>query len=89
MTDLEYQTVGTGKGRMTLIPESELPKFVGKRIHLSWANKGCCWVLVKLDRHPFSGVLRMHLETPVTRKTRISYADKACYTNQHDPLRIP
>lgn len=69
------------KGKpMERIPSEELPKLVGKSIHLMWAKKGCVWKLVKIN--PDGTILVM---TPVGGKFRTAKACDACYTERHRP----
>ena len=57
------------------IKRDELPDFIGKHVHVSWASHGCVWVLDKVEngiaflRTPKTG---KKLEAPVgsLRKTR-------------------
>ena len=36
------------KGGILPIPREELRKFIGKNVHVRWANPACVWVLVWL-----------------------------------------
>ena len=65
--------------RLVPIPRDKLPEMVGKGIHLSWANKGCIWILKRIDGD------KLHLYTPKTSKPFIGKAADACYTRQHEP----
>lgn len=62
------------------IPADKLPGMVGKGIHLSWANKGCIWILEWIEGD------MLHLYTPKTSKRFVGKATDACYTRQHEPV---
>lgn len=49
------------------ITPEELPNFVGKKIHLSWAYSGCQWKLIRLLANS-----QMELQTPKTNKTFVA-----------------
>lgn len=65
--------------RLIPIPADKLPTMIGKGIHLSWASKGCVWILDRIE----GGAL--HLRTPKTSKPFVGKASDACYTRQHEP----
>lgn len=65
--------------RLVPIPADKLPSMVGKGIHLSWASKGCIWILDRIDGDA------LHLRTPKTSKQFVGKASDACYTRQHEP----
>ena len=65
--------------RLVPIPRDKLPEMVGKGIHLSWADKGCIWILKRIDGN------KIHLLTPKTSRPFIGNAIDACYTRQHEP----
>lgn len=62
------------------IPYEQLPNFVGKPIHLSWASKGCVWILEKIDGYC------CHVRTPKTGKKRQVSALDICYTRASQPI---
>lgn len=63
------------------IPRNELPKMVGKLVHLSWArSNGMVWRLERIE-----GDL-IHLRTPSTGKPLTARAEEACYTRAHEPI---
>jgi hypothetical protein len=66
---------------MTLvpIPQDDLPRMVGKAIHLRWAKRGCVWVLTKIEGEV------LHLRTPKTGRPLTGKAKDACYTRAHEP----
>lgn len=61
------------------IPSTELPNFIGKRIHLSWAPPGCTWVLKQIDGNT------LYLETPKTKKKLTAHARDALYIRRYEP----
>jgi hypothetical protein len=61
------------------IPADKLPGMVGKGIHLAWANKGCIWILERIEGD------KLHLYTPKTSKRFVAKAADACYTRRHEP----
>lgn len=63
------------------IPREHLESQLGNLIHLSWASKGCCWRLMKIDGD------KITCETPKTHRIKIARASDACYTRLHEPIK--
>jgi hypothetical protein len=61
------------------IPAADLPRMVGKQIHLKWAKPGCTWRLEKVEGET------LYLRTPKTGKAFLGRASDACYTRTHEP----
>jgi hypothetical protein len=66
-------------GGLVPISPDGLPAMVGKAIHLSWASRGCVWILDRIEGD------RLHLHTPKTGRRFVGKASDACYTRQHEP----
>jgi hypothetical protein len=58
------------------IPTDQLHTVIGKPIHLAWANKGCVWILDKIEGD------KLHLHTPKTKKPLIAAVADACYVRR-------
>ena len=61
------------------IPAAELPEMIGKGIHLSWANKGCIWILDRIEGDT------LHMHTPRSKKRFVGKAADARYVRQYEP----
>lgn len=66
-------------GKMVRIPAADLPRMIGKPIHLAWANKGCVWMLDRIDGDT------IHLRAPKTHRAMSGRSADACYTRRHQP----
>lgn len=64
---------------LTPIPAEALPSMVGKPIHLAWADKGCVWILDRIDGDA------LHLRASQSGRTLIGKATDACYTRRYQP----
>jgi len=64
---------------MHAIPPDDLPRIVGQPIHLSWAKKGCVWILSSIEGDT------LHLETPKTCRKRTAKVSEACYVRRLEP----
>lgn len=63
------------------IPRDELPKMVGKLVHLSWARQnGMVWRLERIVGDV------IYLRTPSTGKPLTARAGEACYTRKNEPV---
>ena len=62
------------------IPLADLPKMLGKPIHLAWARPGDVWILDAID----GDEIRLH--TPKTHKRRVDYVRNACYARRYTPV---
>lgn len=67
---------------MVPISREDLPRMVGKQIHLSWARNGCVWQLMSIEGD------KIHLRTPSTWRPRIADAKDACYIRLHEPQEV-
>jgi len=65
------------------IPRDDLPRMVGKPVHLVWANPACVWILIGVDGE------RLELMTPKTGKRLVGRAADARYARQHEPKKGP
>jgi hypothetical protein len=65
--------------KLKSIPKEELPKMIGKGIHLSWAKPGCIWILDSINGE----MLKLH--TPMTGKRVEAEAKDALYTRKNEP----
>lgn len=66
---------------MKPIPPEDLPRMIGKGIHLAWANRGCVWILDAIEGD------KIHLHTPKTKKVFMANAKDALYTRKNEPGR--
>ncbi len=61
------------------IPAEDLPRMVGKPIHLACKRAGCVYILERIEGD------RIHVITPMSGVRSIRRAVDACYTRKHEP----
>lgn len=62
------------------IPEDKLPLFIGRGVHVNWANRGCIWIL-----RTISGGLAL-IQTPSTGKYMSVPITQLCATRSNEHL---